>query len=162
MEGRGHERSYGVYNPFHVLENIRSAEPHHLITIVFHKPVTISIMPGTISSTMHLPVDLNNKSEGTAIEVRYVRPDRMLTAKFGTHSLRSKLLPEQDFRQTHVPAQFSSQENLRTKHVTDAPSTTPLRGAVPLPVPGRTHSAHPLMRIHASQLPRARSRTRPI
>src|SRR5690606_30824783 len=120
---------------------------------------------------MREAVDLDDESGVRTVKVDDVRWDWMLLAELQAELLSAQLFPQQDFGERHFPAQLASGVCLRAMRKPGAPSTA-LR-AIPLPVPGRMfapyHAAHPAYSLAqrsaswamwASQLPRARSRTR--
>jgi hypothetical protein len=76
----------------------------------------------------------------------------MLAAEFQASLRATDLLPQNDFRETHIAAEFAGGGDFGADRLARSPSTT-LR-VVPLPVPGRIngsghHAAHPFFSIHA-------------
>ena len=91
---------------------------------------------------MSFAIDFDRQTRFEAREIEAIPKLRVLAAEAEAGGFPAKLLPEEDFREGHILA-----VGARLSHVFDggaqyfglmwAPSTTTLRVAVPLPVPGR-------------------------
>jgi len=160
VEGAIPKRNDRPHYSLSIFQNIRSSKTHHPISIVLHEGIPTGIMLRAIAPVMRLTVNFQNQPQTTAVKIGYVGPDRMLTAELEAGLTTAQMLPEQHFRQAHGTAKFAGSISYGATRLRHAPSTTPLRGAVPLPLQGRIHAAHPLVFIQASHDPFARSRTR--
>jgi len=89
-----------------------------------------------IPPIMRFPVDLDREPRLQACEIEDISIDRMLAAKFETTRPRAQNAPQQHLRKI-AAATFPARANDGLARGVEHPSTTRLRRAVPLPVPGR-------------------------
>jgi hypothetical protein len=138
--GRDDVTKQGVHVPEHV--TTRDADDAKACTSE-HR-VTGGIALRLISVAVALAVNFDNQTSLEAGEIDGHFAERELLPELVTVRAFAKLLPEQDFRKAHLLPQQSCALDLldggsKNRRIDPAwaPSTTRLRRAVPLPVPGR-------------------------
>jgi hypothetical protein len=138
--GRDDVAKHGVHIPEHVAS--RDAQDAEAFAPEHH--LTRSVAARLIAEAVAFPVDLDDEPPFEASEVDgHFAEGKLLPELVAIRSF-AKLLPEEDLRKTHLFSQFTCALHLlngRSKNLRIdpawAPSTTRLRRAVPLPVPGR-------------------------
>jgi hypothetical protein len=126
-----------------VLENIPSGDPQRLEPRVRKHSIALHVTLRSIAHRMRLAVDLDHQAALQTGEIDHVTFAGKLSAKAQAGHSLPKLLPQDDFRQCHLPAKLAREVDISVGRphcpVPNAqglgPSTT-LR-VVPLPVPGR-------------------------
>ena len=99
----------------------------------------------TIAPVVRFPVHFDGEPGFEAREIEGVGSERKLPTEPEASRPLAKLLPKPPLGRAHLASQPTrSLDGLdHCPQHGGAPSTTPLRVAVPLPVPGRSFEAHP-------------------
>ena len=129
-----------------ITEHLRSRNSHRHEPCLLDVAVAFLVPLGLIAAIMRFAVDLNCQTRRHASKVQGERTLRTLLPEAITAWPLLERPPEKLLRRAHLLPQSARELHRLDRCLEDAraPSTTPLRAAVPLPVPGRNITAGPL------------------
>ena len=135
--GRDDEANHGV----HVAKDVAGGNSYNTKTLPSEQRISSSIAPRLVAERVPLPIDFDDQAPLQAGEIDRHFANGELLPEFELTGSLTELLPQQHLRQAQLPAQLACALNLLDRCLKDAwaPSTTRLRRAVPLPVPGRIY-----------------------
>jgi len=123
----------------HVLEYVTRGNADDAKSLTYEDRIARGISSWLIAIRVSFAIDFDDQPALKASKIDRHLADRKLPSELQSLRPLSKLLPQKHFRQAHLPPQRTSALYLLDWCLEDAcaPSTTRLRRAVPLPVPGR-------------------------
>ena len=99
----GHHNGFGY--ACWISKYFAGGKPHHSITLRFQMRIPNDIMVGPGSKVMDEAIHLDYRFGGIAIKIRHQISDGMLLAEFQSCRPALKQLPQEHFRERHLPAQ---------------------------------------------------------